>query len=887
MTKYTTTKDSIVMIQSLTRGHRLRSIARSYYTSVCVIQSLWRGAMTRTQIRRNEKNEFLAAARLQSQWRGYYENNKYEVLRSSVISIQAYVRGKMTRFNLENKMRSATVIQCVWRNHIAQTSLQHAVEFAVIVQSQVRRMQALKQRMIRELAVHRIQQTVRQFLAIRLVRRVIHLKNQKLQFNAAISVQSFWRGSYQQAQYKTSRARIILVQSISRSLSARVEMKRARKSATTIQSLWRGFTVQLHYQYDLMDIIVVQGIARMKKAVQYSQVRRSAILSIQRSARVWFARCEVRGMKNEKAQRTSAAIILQSKWRANRLQQKYFQTLCDVVNAQSLVRLFLARRKLSKLHCQSTVIQRHFRGCVARTQYAIALKRIVVIQSTFRQTIVNKHVALKRSAISTIQHAAHQWLLMKRAHTLYETKLETARFLSAVVRCQSFARRNVAIQNVKHFSNRVRALTLIQSKWRCVSVTRAFQRSLRAAIILQSWTRVQSAKNLLIHLRQELLVWEMERTNFAATEIQKSAVRGYLTRIRLELEDFAATEIQRIWRGYDANVDFLCMSLAAIRIQAFARRVAAHQLFIATKSYRLVVATAERHFVDRIAEKIQRTFRRFVYRRNLSRNIDTCQRIIRGFLAKLKVARLKRGILVLQSIHRGNSVRIIRSKNVRNAARRIARAKKRAINEPEMKLGVRTFRALKVLQKSKKLSEIMKAMLTLEVSTRLSKRCCGSFAHARAPDILYDVVRTCNRSLPHIELLNHLLLILRNVARHDELLEYVASPTSLDVLLDLVQMFRDKDIIFVLAVTLLEQVAFSKYEYMSKCCLPENVKRLKGIHALCSRKTATLAERNPNKQRVALKGRVTKSHNIHTEVSMSRAILSLESILACISTRTD
>jgi abnormal spindle-like microcephaly-associated protein len=392
--------------------------------------------MTRTQIRRNEKNEFLAAARLQSQWRGYYENHKYEVLRSSVISIQAYVRGTMTRFNLENKTRSATVIQCVWRNHIAQTSLQQAVEFAVIVQSQVRRMQALKQRMLRELAVNRIQQTVRQFLATRLVRRVIHIKNHKLQFNAAISIQSVWRGSYQQAQYKISRARIILVQSITRSLSARAEMKRARKSATTIQSLWRGFTVQLHYQYDLMDIIVVQGISRMKKAVQYSQARRSAILSIQRSARVWFARCEVRGMKTEKAQRTSAAIILQSKWRANRMQQFFFQTLRDVVNAQSLARLFLARRKLSKLHCQSTVIQRHFRGYVARTQYAIALKRIVAIQSTIRQTIVNKHVALKLSAISTIQHAAQQWLLMKRAHTLYETKLETARFLSAVVRCQ-------------------------------------------------------------------------------------------------------------------------------------------------------------------------------------------------------------------------------------------------------------------------------------------------------------------------------------------------------------------------------------------------------------------------------------------------------------------
>jgi myosin heavy subunit len=342
----------------------------------------------------------------------------------------------MTRLYVEIKTRNATAIQCVWRKHIAQTILQQAVKFAVIVQSQVRRRQALKQRMLGELAVSRIQQTCRQFLAIRVVRQVIHIKNQELQFNAAIAIQSVWRASSQQAQYKILRARIILVQSIARSLSARVEMKRAKKSATRIQSVWRGFTAQLHYQYDLMDIIVVQGMSRMRKAVQYSQMRRSAILSIQRSARVWFARCEVRGMKTEKAQRTSAAIILQSKWRANRLQKKYFQTLCDVVNAQSLARLFLVKRKLSKLNCQSTVIQRHSRGYVARTQYEITLKSIVVIQSTIRQTIVNKHVALKLSAISTIQHATHQWLLMKRANKVYKTKVETARFLSAVVRCQ-------------------------------------------------------------------------------------------------------------------------------------------------------------------------------------------------------------------------------------------------------------------------------------------------------------------------------------------------------------------------------------------------------------------------------------------------------------------
>jgi hypothetical protein len=62
-----------------------------------------------------------------------------------------------------------------------------------------------------------------------------------------------------------------------------------------------------------------------------------------------------------------------------------------------------------------------------------------------------------------------------------------------------------------------------------------------------------------------------------------------------------------------------------------------------------------------------------------------------------------------------------------------------------------TLKVLHVLQKSTKLSEIMEAIKKLESSTQLSYSCCKAFADTETPEILYDVIRSCNRSIPHTE----------------------------------------------------------------------------------------------------------------------------------------
>ena len=74
-------------------------------------------------------------------------------------------------------------------------------------------------------------------------------------------------------------------------------------------------------------------------------------------------------------------------------------------------------------------------------------------------------------------------------------------------------------------------------------------------------------------------------------------------------------------------------------------------------------------------------------------------------------------------------------------------------NDPALRLGNKTREALQILQKGKMISHVFKACQVLETSTYFSLPCCQSFVHASAATILFDLIKSCNRSTPHQELL--------------------------------------------------------------------------------------------------------------------------------------
>lgn len=284
--------------------------------------------------------------------------------------------------------------------------------------------------------------------------------------------------------------------------------------------------------------------------------------------------------------------------------------------------------------------------------------------------------------------------------------------------------------------------------------------------------------------------------------------RGFYARLNLEIEHYAATEIQRIWRGFDRNVEYTCMLHSTLKIQSCARR------YVVEKAYRRL----------RLNQRMSRA----------ARTIQTC---FREYLARWRANMLTRATVRLQAAFRARATRQTRTKAIVSVAHRVHRANKRAQEDPTQSLGCRTSSALAILQASTSLAEIMDAVKTLESATRFSVDCCEVFTNANAAKILLDLIRACNRSLPHVELVHWILLTLENVGQHTTLLTGFADCKSAEVFLDKVQMFRDKDGIFCLSVSLLQRIIFADQGVADFCGMHEHLKRLKGIYKLSSRRT--------------------------------------------------
>ena len=102
-----------------------------------------------------------------------------------------------------------------------------------------------------------------------------------------------------------------------------------------------------------------------------------------------------------------------------------------------------------------------------------------------------------------------------------------------------------------------------------------------------------------------------------------------------------------------------------------------------------------------------------------------------------------------------------------------------------------------------------------------------------------------------MELKEHILLTLENVAQYPHLVVSFAHYKYAEVFLDNIQVFRDKDGIFCLAVILLDRIARANESEVGKfCATHENLKRLNevvrvvGNRRLKNRKNKNLSDKS-------------------------------------------
>lgn len=245
---------------------------------------------------------------------------------------------------------------------------------------------------------------------------------------------------------------------------------------------------------------------------------------------------------------------------------------------------------------------------------------------------------------------------------------------------------------------------------------------------------------------------------------------------------------------------------------------------------------------------VQRIFQRKLEVKN--RRAAKIQALVRGFLTRKQLKKTRESALRIQAFWRGYRVRReVSSVKVKRARKRIEFANAAATES--MKLCNRTRSALDFLLQCKNISRIVGALVNLEVVTRLSEVCCQQVVKDGALPVIFKVIKKCNRSLPHLEVIKNSLSILYNVAKFSSVYRAVyEEPDSINTLVELLVNFRDKSFVFSKTCCLLVVLCRDSSITHDILNMTKIIEDIKSVHKIAERNHKLEAKRNKIRSKV-------------------------------------
>ena len=487
-------------------------------------------------------------------------------------------------------------------------------------------------------------------------------------------------------------------------------------------------------------------------------------------------------------------------------------------------------------------IQKLYRGFVARNQFIFTKFAPVLIQSAFRRHLCEiNYRCLRKSAIL--------------AQALYRGRKARQKWVKIALQ-RNIIYAAMSLQRSESF-----AVTQIQRIWRGYMANTDFILLILATIKIQSLARRHIAATKYRYLRMCVIYAQancrgvivrqhasvgreqLERARIitAVTTLQR-AVRGMIDRVQVNVEVFAATEIQRSWRGYRSNANFMLTVMSAIKIQTFTRFVLAKaKLARLEKERSAAEAEYDRIELERILAE-QRKNKLTHTSLPILKALSASSRTTQSLHAEAELFKLKNTV-TRQCVGQMTTRFSLLPASV-HAAMEPAEGVFRLPNgiTQSSKFESLTAKAIRTLQKRKKFSEVLKAVMVMEKITSQSMYECRVIIDANAHEELISIICSCNRSSPHLELIRLILSVLRNLSQHPHLLSRLASDKTINTLTDVVHMFRDKPTPFVVASSLLERMLRGNHHLVPKYSKSENKKLLCSIVSLCKEKVSKLGD---------------------------------------------
>nr|AAY46815.1 abnormal spindle-like microcephaly associated splice variant 2 [Homo sapiens] len=689
----------------------------------------------------------------------------------AVICIQSYYRGFKVRKDIQNMHRAATLIQSFYRMHRAKVDYETKKTAIVVIQNYYRLYVRVKTERKNFLAVQKSVRTIQAAFRGMKVRQ--KLKNVSEEKMAAIVNQSALCCYRSKTQYEAVQSEGVMIQEWYKAsglaCSQEAEYHSQSRAAVTIQKAFcRMVTRKLETQK--CAALRIQFFLQMAVYRRRFVQQKRAAITLQHYFRTWQTRKQFLLYRK-------AAVVLQNHYRAflsaKHQRQVYLQIRSSVIIIQARSKGFIQKRKFQEIKNSTIKIQAMWRRYRAK-KYLCKVKAACKIQAWYRCWRAHKEYLAILKAVKIIQGC-------------FYTKLERTRFLNVRASAIIIQRKWRAILPAKiaheHFLmiKRHRAACLIQAHYRGYKGRQVFLRQKSAALIIQKYIRAREAGK---HERIKYIEFKK------STVILQALVRGWLVRKRF-LEQRAKIRLLHFTAAAYYHLN-------AVRIQR------AYKLYLAVKNANKQVNSViciQRWFRARLQEKrfiqkyhsikkIEHEGQECLSQRN--RAASVIQKAVRHFLLRKKQEKFTSGIIKIQALWRGYSWRKKNDCTKIKAIRLSLQVVNREIRE-ENKLYKRTALALHYLLTYKHLSAILEALKHLEVVTRLSPLCCENMAQSGAISKIFVLIRSCNRSIPCMEVIRYAVQVLLNVSKYEKTTSAVYDVENcIDILLELLQIYREK-----------------------------------------------------------------------------------------------
>uniref|UniRef100_G1N215 Assembly factor for spindle microtubules n=1 Tax=Meleagris gallopavo TaxID=9103 RepID=G1N215_MELGA len=893
-------------IQSAYKMHRNRSAYQKMRTAAVVIQNYYRSYVKA----KNQQKKYLtikkSALLIQASYRGMKERQQLKMMRASAIIIQSSYRMYIQHKYYKQLCWAVRVIQQRFRAKIAKKADMEnyaKIRKAIIcLQSSFR---AKKARQLRKTNAAAL--CIQSFLRMRVERKRFLVKKA-----AAITIQSAFRCQRARARYKSVQNSIVAIQRWYRAChSARLqkaEYSLQRQAIIIIQSAYRGMKARK----------LTRQIRATRKIQSFLQmaVQRRKFIQLKRAAITLQACYLMHKAKSQYASYKKAAVVLQRWYRSHLIvkhqRMTYLQTQKKIILVQAVVRRFIVKKRFQKIKESAIKIQALFRGFPQRQRYLQCKFAALVIQQHYRayrmRNVEQQRFNQKKRAAIKIQASYRGFKARRLANKVRAARVIQAWFRGCKAR-KEYASMVEAVRIIKsHFRTKRQRTWFLKMKFCALTIQRRWRATLAARMVRLQFLATKNAVVKIQSAYRQYRARRLLRKKHEAACLIQTTYRCFKERRKLDRQKAAAVTIQKHLRAWqEGRLQFMKYNKirrAVIKLQAFIRGYLVRKKFLEQKQKKRLlyfIAAAyhhvsaikiqrayRMHLAYKLAENhissvliIQKWFRAKMQRRRFQRDLQRivqCQRMIRGwlnrrndaatviqrhvrrFLACRRKRKIAVGIIKFQALWRGYSWRK-NNDTAKTKALRLSLEKANRKSKEENKLCNRTSIAIEYLLKYKHISYILAALKHLEVVTRLSPLCCENMAQSRAIFTIFVLIRSCNRSVPCMDVIRYSVQVLLNVSKYERTTQAVYEVDNcIDTLLDLLQMYRGKagdkisekgGSIFTKTCCLLAILSKDSKRALEIRSMPRVVTCIQSLYKLTARKCKMDAERTLAKQKTS------------------------------------